>query len=351
MRIGNTNRILAIFLILAMTTSLLVAGDPARVGTSSGDQVKVPVGSRNLAMGGADIASTKNIDAIFWNPAGLGELQSGNVAGLFSSQRLIADISTNYFAMGFNVGIGVLGISLKSFNFGDIDVTTVENMDGTGETFSPTYATGGITFARALTDKINFGVTGKVVYESIPRANATAMAVDFGIQYKDLLDVTGLNLGLSVRNVGSDMKYDGSAFLNEAEDVIPSATTSYTDFRKKPVLDSPLPTTMDMGLSYILPVGVGNLTLAGNFQHNNLENDQIMFGGEFEFSKMLFLRAGYGYTMEDADYEDLGVNVYGLSLGLGFNYSLMGVNTIFGYTYRPAEYFEANNTFTIGFEF
>lgn len=352
MRIGNTNKILAIFLILAMMTSLLVAGDPARVGTSSGDQVKVPVGSRNLAMGGADIATTKNIDAIFWNPAGLGELQSNNVAGLFSNQRMIADISTNYFAMGFNVGLGVLGISLKSFNFGDIDVTTVENMDGTGETFSPTYATGGITFARAITDRINFGVTGKIVHESVPRVSATAFAVDFGIQYKDLLDVTGLNLGLSVRNVGSDLKYEGSALLNEAEDVIPSSTVSYEDFRYRPTLESPLPTTMDMGLSYILPVGVGNVTLAGNFQHNNLENDQVMFGGEFELSQMLFLRAGYVYTMEDADYEYLGENIHGLSLGLGVNYSLMGVNTIFGYTYRPTEYFGvANNTFTLGFEF
>ena len=351
MRIGNTNKILVIFLILAMMTSLLVAGDPARVGTSSGDQVKVPVGSRNLAMGGADIATTKNIDAIYWNPAGLGELQSGNIAGLFSSQRLIADISTNYFAMGFNVGLGVLGVSLKTFNFGDIDVTTLENMDGTGETFSPTFATGGVTFARALTDRINFGITGKLVYESLPRANASAFAVDFGIQYKDLLDVSGLCLGLSVRNVGSDMEYDGSALLGEAEDVIPSATTRYTDFRNRPAMDSPLPTTMDMGLAYVLPIGIGNLTLAGNFQHNNLENDQVMFGGELEVSKMLFLRGGYVYTMEDADYEDLGENVYGLSLGLGFNYSLMGVNTIFGYSYRPVEYFDANNTFTLGFEF
>ncbi len=351
MRIGNTNKILVIFLILAMTSSLLVAGDPARVGTSSGDQVKVPVGSRNLAMGGADIATTKNIDAIFWNPAGLGELQSGSVAGLFSNQRWIADISTNYFAMGFNVGLGVLGISLKSFSFGEIDVTTIENMDGTGETYSPTFATGGITFARALTDRINFGITGKLIYESLPRSSASALAVDFGIQYKDLLDVSGLNLGLSVRNVGSDMEYGGSALLGEAKDEVPSASTSYTDFRRKPSLESPLPTTMDMGLSYILPVGIGNVTLAGNFQHNNLENDQVMFGGEFELSKMLFLRAGYIYTLEDADYEDLGVNVSSLSLGLGFNYSLMGVNTIFGYSYRPMEYFDANNTFTLGFEF
>jgi len=350
MRIGKTNNILVIFILLAMFTSLLMAGDETRVGTSSGVQVKVPVGSRNLAMGGADIATTKNIDAIFWNPAGLGEF-AGGVAGHLSTQTLIADISTNYIAMGFNTGLGVIGISLKTFDFGDIDVTTVENMDGTGETYSPTFATGGITFARALTDKINFGVTGKMVYESIPRADATSFAVDFGIQYKNLLDIEGLALGLAVKNVGSDMKYDGSGMLTEAEDKVANSTVKYDDFRSRPTADAQLPTTMDMGLSYVLPVGFGSVTLAGDFQHNNHENDQVLFGGEVEVSNMLFLRAGYVYTVESEDDVELGKNVYGLSMGFGFQYNLMGVNTIFGYSYRATEYFEGNNTFSLGFEF
>lgn len=351
MRIGNTNKILHIFLILAMLTSLLVAGDVTRVGTSSGDQVKVPVGSRNLAMGGADIATTKNIDAIYWNPAGLGEMKNLKVAGQFSNQKMIADISTNYFAMGFNTRLGVLGISLKTFDFGEIDVTTVENMDGTGETYSPTFATGGITFARAVTDKINFGVTGKLVYESIPRCSGTAFAVDFGIQYKNVLDIDGLNVGICVKNIGSNLKYEGSALLTEATDEIETSTTSYTDFRNRVTSDASLPTTMDMGLSYVLPVGFGNVTLAADFQHNNFENDQVLFGSEMEISKMIFLRAGYIYTTEDADYEDLGDSVFGLTLGLGIEYDLMGVKTVFGYSFRQAEYFDNNNTFTIGFEF
>jgi len=351
MRIGKNN-LLVIFIILAMFTSLLMAGDPARVGTSSGVQVKVPVGSRNLAMGGADIATTNNIDAIFWNPAGLGEF-AGSVAGHLSTQTLIADISTNYLAMAFNTGFGVIGISLKTFDFGNIDVTTVENMDGTGETYSPTYATGGVTFAKALTDKINFGITGKMVYESIPRADASAFAVDFGIQYKELLDIEGLALGLSVRNVGTDMQYEGSGLLTEANDVVSSSTTPYQDFRSRPTTDSQLPTTMDLGLTYVLPLGFGNLTLAGDFQHNNFENDQLLFGGELEVSNMLYLRGGYVYTMvdENDDGVELGENVYGLSLGFGFQYNLMGVNTIFGYSYRAAEYFDGNNVFSLGFEF
>ncbi len=351
MRIGKINKTLAIFLLFAMCASLLLAGDPDRVGTSSGVQVQVPVGSRNLAMGGADIATTSNIDAIFWNPAGLGELKAYNVAGMFSNQKLIADISTNYFAMGFNTGFGVIGVSLKSFNFGDIDVTTVENMDGTGETFSPTFATGGLTYARALTDKINFGVTGKIIYESISRANATAFGFDVGIQYKNLLDVKGLNLGLAVRNVGTDLKYEGSAMLVEGTDKIKSSTVEFDDFRNRPVSESQIPATMDLGLSYLLPLGLGNLTIAADFQHNNLENDQVKFGGEFAMSDMLFIRGGYTMTMEDSEYEELGKNVYGPTFGGGLKYSMMGVNTIFGYTYRPVNYFDANSTFSLGFEF
>jgi len=48
--------VLMVLLVLAL--SPIYGGDADRVGTSSGTQVLIPVGARDLAMGGANLAST-----------------------------------------------------------------------------------------------------------------------------------------------------------------------------------------------------------------------------------------------------------------------------------------------------
>ena len=176
------NKFMSLVLIAALLVGAAFAGDVDRSGTTSGVQVQIPVGGRSLGMGGSDIAYTTGVDAIFWNPAGLSDIK-GRVDGIFSSAKIIADISTNYFALGFNTGAnGVIAVSMKSLGFGDIPITTVQDMDGeSGATFSPTFSVIGASYARKLTDRISVGLTGKLVYESIPRASATALAFDFGL--------------------------------------------------------------------------------------------------------------------------------------------------------------------------
>ena len=61
-----------------------------------------------------------------------------------------------------------------------------------------------------------FGITGKLVYESIPRASASALALDVGVQYTGLNDVEGLGLALALTNIGTDMHYEGSGLTSQA---------------------------------------------------------------------------------------------------------------------------------------
>lgn len=344
----NIFKKLTIFLVVAFLCSTFVyAGDASRVGTAAGVQVQVPVGARAIAMGGADIAGVSSIDALFWNPAGLGNMEA-RAAGNFSSQNIIADINVNYFALGFNAGkLGVIGFSLKSFNFGDIPITTRENMDGTGSMYSPTFATMGMTYSRSLTDHVNVGVTGKMVYESIPRASATAFAADLGIQYKNLMSIDGLGFGFVIKNVGANMQYDGSALLTKARD----KDESYDDYRYRPSSSDQLPSSLEMGLSYMKNIGVGNLLVCTQFQNNNFEQDRVKVGAEFELMNMLYLRGGYDTVMKDADNPDSGETIFGLSLGAGLKYNVGGVNMMLDYAYRPMQYFGNSNVFSIGLGF
>ena len=49
--------------------------------------------------------------------------------------------------------LGMLGVTVKSIDMGDIPVTTVEDMDGLGGTFKPTLTTMGVTYANSFSDR------------------------------------------------------------------------------------------------------------------------------------------------------------------------------------------------------
>jgi len=184
--------IFALVLIFGLTLSF--AGDVARTGTAAGMQLAVPVGPRYIAMGGANISNVEGVDGLYWNPAGLASMNH-SAAGVFSTMSIFNDVNVNYLALGFQMGeIGKLAISLKSFDFGDIPLTTIGDPTGeSGATYSPSFSTLGLTYSAQLTNVIQVGVTGKLISESIDRASASAFAIDAGIQYHDLAGFKGLS--------------------------------------------------------------------------------------------------------------------------------------------------------------
>ena len=335
------NKFMSLVLIAALLVGAAFAGDVDRSGTTSGVHVQIPVGGRSLGMGGSDIAYTTGVDAIFWNPAGLSDIK-GRVDGIFSSAKIIADISTNYFALGFNTGAnGVIAVSMKSLGFGDIPITTVQDMDGeSGATFSPTFSVIGASYARKLTDRISVGLTGKLVYESIPRASATALAFDFGLQYKDLMDVKGLGLGLSIRNIGTNMTYNGTAMLLTARE----ETETYDDFFSIMTSSDQLPTTMEMGLTY-KPTDM--ILLSAVYQNSNAETDYLKVGTELNFAGIGFVRAGYNFQLNKAG-ADLGYSVYGLTLGAGVKFDVGTTKLAVDYVFRPGQFLGTENLICLG---
>jgi uncharacterized cupredoxin-like copper-binding protein len=120
-------------------------------------QLLIPVGARGIAMGNANIASSTGVEALFWNPANVASMNR-SVDVMFSHMNYIADIGVEYGAVAASVeGFGVLGFHVKSLSIGDIDVTTTEQPDGTGQKFTPQMLTAGVTFSRQLTDNIAVG--------------------------------------------------------------------------------------------------------------------------------------------------------------------------------------------------
>lgn len=335
------NKFMSLVLIIALLATVAYAGDIDRAGTSSGVQVQIPVGGRSMGMNGADIAYNKGVDALFYNPAGLSGL-SGRFSGMFSSAKYIADINYNYFAVAFNTGKqGVIAVSMKALTFGDIPITTVQDMDGeSGATYSPSFSVMGATYSRKLTDRIGVGITAKLIYESVPRASATALAFDFGLQYHDLVDIKGLSLGLAIRNIGTNMQYGGTGLLNSAR----ATGESYNDYFYHPTSSDQLPASMEMGLSYKL---ADLIMLSAVYQNSNTEADYLKIGTELNFSNIGFIRAGYAIQILESGAE-MGNSVFGVTLGAGVKFQVAQSNITVDYVFRPAQYLGAQNLICLG---
>ncbi|MBN1406800.1 MAG: PorV/PorQ family protein [Calditrichaceae bacterium] len=337
------NGIIFLMIVLLLASLPVFAGDESRIGTAAGVQVQIPVGARNMAMSGADITFTKGVDAIFWNPAGLSNMES-RASAQFSTVTIFNDISVNYLAIGAGFGsLGHIGVSIKALDFGDIPVTTIEDMDGTtGETFSPTFSTIGLTYANKLTNSIQVGLTAKMIYESIPRASANAVAFDIGIQYQNLAGLEGVSFGVVAKNIGSNMSYEGSGLL---EKVSNEGRTEYLD---RNASSDQLPASLELGVAYKYSLMEKNTLMAtGTFQNNNIQNDDLRFGLEYVFDNMIMVRGGYVYTTK-TDTDDL---LYTFTLGAGFHYNLGGTTVGIDYAFRNSQYFDVNNMFGIEIAF
>ena len=335
-------RKLLILLLTVGFVSMSYAGDAARKGTNGAEQLLIPVGGRSIATAGAFLADVSGVEAIYYNPAGLGTMMG--TQAMFDYTSYIADISISYLAVGTNLGdLGSIGLTYKSINFGDIPVTTVDNPDGTGQTYSPTYVTAGLTYAKALTDRVVAGATFKVIYEGIMNTQTTGWAIDFGVQYHFNKN---LSLGVSVANIGSNLEYSGED-LKIKTPVLDSRLGGGNGVYEADTEPFQIPSYFELSAAYRFFLNEKtNLNLAATFRNNNNMDDQIRVGAEFSFMNMFFLRGGYNYYTNNGD--DYLFNSFAAGAGVRWE-MLDGVTIMFDYAYRDvtADALQANNIFTI----
>jgi hypothetical protein len=335
-------------LVIFMVTGSLYAGDTDRIGTAAASELKIPVGGKNFAMGGADLATTAGLDAIYWNPAGLVYQRGGSALFTTMSYFGDADIRVNYLALAYSMGsAGTVGLFWKSIGAGDIPLTTNSDpLNSSGATFNPDFNILGLTWSNKFSDAISFGISAKVITEGVPQASATTWAVDLGLQYRNLAGIEGLSFGVAAMNVGGDMVYEGSAFLHGGTidgTLIPDYLYSI------PTETFELPTNYQIGLSYKMRFsGDMGMKFAGTFVSENLGADRALFGGEFVYNEMLFLRAGYQYDFDVTDAQ----RIFGFHGGVGVKWALNNTVAIhFDYVYRAQENFDGNHLFGIQLDF
>lgn len=338
-------RVAAIVLLLLFSMTSY-AGNKDKAGTVAAPELLIPVGARDLAMGGSTVAMSSGIESIYWNPAGLAHM-SGNANAMVSRLTYIADIDINYVALAATFGIGTLGISIKNMDFGNIPITTEDFPDGTGGFVDPTFFTIGLTYSRLLSDRVSVGFTGRFISENFAevRVQASGFAFTAGVQYKNLGNIDGLDLGVAVKNIGPQMGFEGSGLLRNAE--IQDLTRG-TSFVKLEGATDELPSTIEIGLAYTVNIAENSkLLVTGMFQNNNFSDDQTKFGAEYEFNDLLYLRGGYDFAPDAAD----DAFILGATAGFGVHVEVGGVDIRADYGWRQSDFFDSQNAFSIKFGF
>src|ERR1041384_177304 len=350
MSIVNAKQAFGLFVLLIAVATFGYAGGVKRAGTNAAPELLMPVGARDIAMGGASIATTSGIDAIYWNPAGLARSPFGATA-MFSHMTYIADIPVNYVAVGASfAGFGTLGFSLKSLGIGDIPVTNEDYPDGTGELITPTYVTLGLTYSRQLAENLPICVTTNLISERIDRVSATGFGFNAGVQYSGLGNVPGLNIGVAVKNVGPQMKFDGSALLQPG-----TVADSRQGFYKVDAASFDLPSTIEIGASYTTKFSEDNgLTFVSLFENNNFSADEYKVGAEYAFRDNFFLRAGWDLVSSQSDESltsiagvDKSTYLFGGTAGAGVHSAVGDLDVTVDYAYRAVKFLTGNHAITL----
>jgi len=317
-----------------------------RVGTSAMAFLKIPVGARAEAMGGAYAAVANDAFAMYWNPAGIAQfgtrwqgkyvvdpgkapegvkappsglqkLFTGNHAVGLVRNDWIADISYNALSYIQPLPVGTIGLTAASLTTADMEITTEYNPGGTGEYFSYSDMLIGLGYGLAMTDNFSFGVTAKYANEVLADTRMEIFMLDMGTYYW-----TGwrdLRIAVALMNFGPNTKPDGTYSTYDVHG---------NELDKSFKAYSP-PIEFRLGAAFT-PIAVGHHKLLISTQLNHpIDNSENMkLGAEYGFGGMLFLRGGYKINTDEDRYAfgaGVRVPVGNLALSADYSYTDFGI--------------------------
>jgi hypothetical protein len=331
MRKTLTKLLLGVILLSSMAS----AQDVTKAGTTAAKFLSIPVGPRALALGGAFVSIADDPTAMYWNVAGVSRITQN--ALLVEHTNWLADISFNYAGVVLPLtGVGAIGLNATALDYGQMDVTTEAQPEGTGETFTPVSYALGISFARSLTEWFSIGANVKYITERIWHSSADGIGVDIGTLFTT--PFRGVRFGASITNFGSKMQISGEDLLVQ-KDIDPAhqgnnpSTNAYLATEK---FDLPL----------ALHIGVSTeLTIAVDAAHPNDNTESVNLGAEYSlFDRMVALRGGYRSLFQKDSYEQF-------TLGAGINHDFSNLKLSFDYAYEAFSVLAGIHKFAFGILF
>jgi len=308
--------------LIAQVGDLVYETDVTRRGTSAGAMLEIGMGARAEGLGGAFVAIADDPSALYWNPAGIVNINSLSLQATKTNWFVDTKLHNIDLIVPLKFIGSALGFHLAMLDYGENPVRTVDRPEGTGEVYSANDLVAGLYFALGITDRISVGLGAKYFQQRIWHVDGTVMSADLSILYDT--PFKGLRLGGTISNLGPEFGLKGrdltrisdidgrrDTYFNNNNVAIRLATETY-----------PLPLLFRFGTAYLYDFNEKNsLQVALNLNHPSDNVESVDMGMEVKLLKSFYLRAGYRSL-----FTDYAAN--GLTLGGGLNYSIQNVGAV-----------------------
>lgn len=337
----KSTKLIASLTIIALLVPGLGAQSLTKSGTTAAQFLKIDVGPRAIAMGGAFTATANDISAIYWNPAGLASNLSGEA--FFNHTDWFLDIAMEYAGVAIHVpGIGTIGGFVTALTMDDMMVRTENRPEGTGEFFDAGGLAIGLSYARSLTERFSIGFNAKYISEHIWHTSATGFALDIGTIYRIPVE-NEFRIGASISNFGTKMKLDGRDLINIIQVGGSSGNLINT---KVDIEEYELPLTFRVGVAMdVWKTEDSRLTTAIDAVHPNDHTEFVNSGFEYSWNEIALFRAGYKSLFEENTEQ-------GLTFGFGLHYRIANyVKLKIDYAYQEFGRLTDVHQFSFGIKF
>ncbi len=310
----NSKKFLLSFGIWMFGNSLL---GQSKVGTTAVPFLGISPGPRAFAMGSDLVAMAEDPLTLYYNPGGMGRTEHSRFLASHTQWLL----GTGYSWMGALLRLNyanVLGISITYLNYGEEEVTTVLDQEGTGERWGASDLAVGLSYCRNLTDRFSIGGTAKYIQQRIWNETGSAFALDIGLLF--ITPLQDIRLGMSISNFGTDVRMDGRDLIKKI-DLDPESQGHNEAIVAKLKTDTwPLPLFFRVGIAKELwESKFSRLTLAIDALRPSDNTETLQLGTEMAFYEKIFLRAGYK-SLFRKDSEE------GLTYGFGLRIPIRGTH-------------------------
>jgi hypothetical protein len=279
-------RLLLVFLALAISWVQPATAINGNAGTTGFNFLKIGVGARAAALGGAFTAVAGDVESSAWNPAGLLGVRERTAA--LSLNSYLVDTQAGFVSVALPNEQRVWAISANYVTYGNMQRTDGEGRDL--GSFSAADMAAYISVAQPFWKEwLTLGASLKAIYSSIDEFSSDAYAFDLGLLARG--PVQGMHIGASLSNLG----FVRSAYAGDFKDE--------------------LPVHMRIGLAHRPAHMPLPMLLLADFNVPNDNDPYLSLGLEVQLASGLYLRPGYSLQQTgSADEEALG-----LTAGAGFS--------------------------------
>ena len=296
----------------------------------SNEFLQIGVGARAFGMGGSVAASVSDVNAAYWNPAGLVNMQSDHQLSLMHSEYFAGVAKYDYAAFATFVADKTAVVSASFIRFGVDDIPdTNELIDADGninydrvKSFSAADYAFLFSYARNSKKFINlsYGANVKIVHRTVgDYGKSYGFGIDVGAKYK-FKNFTFAAVGRDITTTFNAWSYNADKFstiYQATGNAIPQNNNEIT-----------LPRFI-LGVAHYAKIGQNfGLTTETNFNLTTdgkrnvlIATNPISFdptlGFEGDFKKLVFLRAGINNIQKTTNFNGNKNIEFQPNLGLG----------------------------------